>query len=59
MTICAETGLVPPAKDVIVRAVVLSIGFLTVNTEFAAVVVMKNILKYQKYLLLYKQRYIL
>lgn len=40
---CAETGFVPPAKGVIVRAVVLSIGFLTVNTESTAVVVMKNI----------------
>ena len=34
ITICAETGFVPPAKGVIVSAVVLFAGFLTVNIEF-------------------------
>ena len=36
---CAETGLVPPVKGVIVSAVALPAGFLTVNIEFVSVVI--------------------
>ena len=43
MTRCAETGLVPPARGVIVRAAALPAGFLTVNTEFVRVVSTRNI----------------
>jgi hypothetical protein len=39
MVKCAETGLVPPASGVIVSAEALPEGFLTVNIEFSAVVV--------------------
>jgi len=35
MTKCADTGLVPPARGVIVNAA----GFLTVNIELTSVVV--------------------
>ena len=34
ITKCAETGLAPPAKGVVVRAAALPAGFLTVNIEF-------------------------
>ena len=43
MTRCAETGLVPPARGVIVRAAALPAGFITVNTEFVRVVSTRNI----------------
>lgn len=36
---CAETGCVPPANGVIVSAVELAAGFLTVKTELIVVVV--------------------
>ena len=36
---CAETGLVPPASGVIVSAVELPVGFLTVRIELTDVVV--------------------
>ena len=39
MTRCAETGRVPPASGVIVKAAALSAGFLTVNIESTEVVV--------------------
>ena len=39
MTKCAETGSVPPAEGVIVRAVALSAGFRTVKMELIEVVV--------------------
>ena len=39
ITRCAETGCVPPANGVIVSAVELSAGFLTVKTELIVVVV--------------------
>ena len=35
ITKCADTGLVPPASGVIVRAVEFPAGFLTVKIEFA------------------------
>ena len=38
MTKCAETGLVPPASGVTVKAVALPVGLRTVKTEFSAVV---------------------
>ena len=43
MTRWAETGLIPPARGVIVRAAALPAGFLTVNTEFIVVVSTRNI----------------
>ena len=43
MTKWAETGLVPPATGVIVRALAVPLGFWTVNIEFAVVVVIKTI----------------
>lgn len=43
ITMCAETGFVPPAVGVIVSAIVLSSGFLTVNIEFSVVIVIINI----------------
>ncbi|MDU0204704.1 hypothetical protein ACYEXS_25075 [Paenibacillus sp. MAH-36] len=38
MTRCAETGIVPPATGVMVRAVELPAGFLTVMMELMIVV---------------------
>ena len=43
ITRCAETGCVPPANGVIVRAAALTAGFRTVNTELIVVVVKSNI----------------
>lgn len=43
MTRCADTGLVPPARGVIVSAVELLAGFLTVNIELVVVVVTRLI----------------
>ena len=43
MTRWAETGLVPPARGVIVRVAALPAGVLTVNTEFVIVVSTRNI----------------
>ena len=39
MTRCAETGLVPPAKGVMVSAAEFPAGFLTVKIELTDVVV--------------------
>ncbi len=39
ITRCAETGLVPPARGVIVSAVELPAGFRTVSIELITVVV--------------------
>lgn len=39
MTRCADTGSVPPAKGVIVRAAALLAGLRTVKMELAVVVV--------------------
>jgi len=42
ITRCAETGCVPPTNGVIVSAVALSAGFLTVKTELIVVVIITN-----------------
>jgi len=42
ITRCAETGLVPPAIGVIVRAVELPAGLRTVSTELMTVVVTRE-----------------
>ena len=39
----ADTGDVPPASGVIVNAVVLPAGFLTVSVEFSVSVVIINV----------------
>ena len=39
ITKCADTGLVPPASGVIVKAVEFLAGFLTVSIQFTDVVV--------------------
>lgn len=39
MTKCADTGLVPPARGVIVKAAALPAGFLILKVEFEEVVV--------------------
>lgn len=43
ITRCAETGLVPPARGVMVKAVELPVGFRTVSIELMTVVVTRVI----------------
>lgn len=49
MTRCAETGRVPPASGVIVSAVELPAGFLTVRTELITVLIVIKIPSAQLY----------